>query len=123
MKLIKILRFIRIIRFHFLKPVTVVGTLFIHALVDDEELTALDWNQCVATEGTAKDHMAIGFFCIGRECIATDLAKELPFITIVFVKVMHGRTTAWTAYIFGNVAGRMMLNGRQLFAVLPLVVP
>ena len=100
----------------------VVGTLLVHAFVNDEELTALDRNKGVAAEGTAEDHVLFYRVGIGKETVTTDLAEKLTFVAVVFVEVDHGSAAARTADILRNVAGLTTVDRLKILAILPAVV-
>ena len=70
---------------NFLQTIKVVGALWVHTFVNDEELSVFDGHQGVSTEGAAKDHVAINGIGIGKEGIAADLAEELSFRTVILV--------------------------------------
>ncbi len=113
---------VRIIRMDLLETVEVVGTLLVHAFVNDEELTALDRNKGVAAEGTAEDHVLFYRVGIGKETVTTDLAEKLTFVAVVFVEVDHGSAAARTADILRNVAGLTTVDRLKILAILPAVV-
>jgi len=104
------------------ETVKIVGTLLVHALVNDEELAVLDRNKGIATERTAEGHVLFDRIGISKETVTTDLAEELAFITVVLVKVDHGSAAAGTADILRDVTGGAAFDGRKLFAILPTVV-
>ena len=118
MELVEVFRLIRVIRLNFLQTVTVVGTLLVHTLVDDEELTAFDGNQGVSAEGTAEDHMVLHRISVRKEGVAADFAEELAFIAIIFIEIDHWRAASGTADILRDVTLVVPADRLQFFAIL-----
>ena len=59
---------------------------------------------------------------VSKETVATDLAEELAFITVVLVKVDHGSAASGTADVFRNVTVFTAPDGLKLFTILPAIV-
>ena len=122
-ELVKIFRFIGIIRADLFQAVAVIRAVLIDAFVNDEELPAFDRHQGITTEGTAENHVSFDGIGIREETVTADLAEELTFIAVVLVEVDHRGTAARTADVLRDIAGRTTNDGCKFLAIFPTIVP
>jgi hypothetical protein len=97
---------IRGIGIYFTKVILIVRAIIIQALPDGKELTIFNRNKGVTAERTPEFKVLMKMSCFRIKKNTADFAAKPTVLTIVFIKILNWRTTAWAACIRRDVADR-----------------
>ena len=87
----------------FLEVMKVIGTFRVYAFMDGEVLAVFLWDKCIAAVGTAQLNTGEAAFRRGKPR-STDLAEDLAFRSIVFVKEWFRGIAAGAGAVIRDVA-------------------
>ena len=106
---------------NFPEVMKVIGTVRVYTFMDDKVLAVFLWNKCIAAMGTAQ--LNTGEAAFGRrKPRSTDLAEELTFRAIVFVKEWFWSIAAGAGAVVRDVTLGTTANGAYFFAIAFFVV-
>ena len=89
--------FLEVVLIHFLQVVKVVRAFRIYTFMDDKVLSVLFRNQCVGAVRAAEFQFCVTVFFWG-EAVLADFTQDLPFGTIVLIKIRFRSTATGGIY-------------------------
>ena len=105
----------------FFEIIKIIGTLGIHAFMNDEMLPVFLGDERVTAVRTAKLHGGEATF-IRRETGITNFAEKLSFGAIILIKEGFWSITTGTATAVGDITRRTTTDGKNLLTVAFFVV-
>ena len=103
-------------RLHFFKVVEIVRAFRVYTLMQDKKFSVLFGNESVPAVRAAQFQGRETIFLLRKPCV-TDLAEDLPFGTVILVKIGLWSLAAGTGTVIGDAAFRTPVDGRDLLLV------
>ena len=114
--------FIKIFFINLFEVGEIIRTFGIHTFMNNEVFTGLAWNKGIQAVRAAECCCPGKSAFVRTELSGTDLAENLAFGTIVFIKISFRGITAWTFTVIINVAFRTSGNRLDFPAIFPFDV-